>query len=73
MHKLNVILIISMAFVLAASCVALAGKSLNFGKTQQTYVPQKPDGTATKRTNNPTRGSGGPVHPGWNVNSNKKQ
>ena len=54
MHKLSVILIISMIFVLAAPCTALAG-----GKVEQTYKPQKEDGTtsATKRISNPSTGS----------------
>jgi hypothetical protein len=59
MHKLSVILAISMVFVLAAPCTALAGKSLNFGKVEQTYKPQKEEGTtgATKRISNPGTGS----------------
>ena len=70
MHRLSVILIISMIFVLAAPCTALAG-----GKVEQTYKPKKEDGTtsATKRISNPSTGSaikrvardakGGPLGP----------
>lgn len=56
MHKLNVILIIALAFALTAPCTALAGTSLNYTKIKQTYTEQKPDGV-TKRPNNPSTGS----------------
>jgi type VI protein secretion system component Hcp len=63
MHKLNVILIIAIAFVLAAPCVALADKkkvntprggiTLNYGKIKYQYKEQK----SQERINNPNAGS----------------
>jgi len=59
MHKANAVLIIAMALVVAAPCIALAGKkkvegpsesvSLNYGKIQYEYKQQ--------RTTSPKTGS----------------
>jgi len=59
MHKANAVLIIAMALVVAAPCIALAGKkkvegpsksvSLNYGKIQYEYKQQ--------RATNPKTGS----------------
>jgi len=59
MHKVNAVLIIAMGLVVAAPCIALAGKkkvegpsksvSLNYGKIQYEYKQQ--------RTTNPKAGS----------------
>jgi type VI protein secretion system component Hcp len=71
---MRAILTISMAFLLAAPCIALADKkkassgkdgpsesiSLNYGKTQNTY----------KQTN--SRQPGPAVKAGWDVNRNRK-
>jgi len=73
---MRAILTISMAFLLAAPCIALADKkkassgkdgpsesiSLNYGKTQYTYTD--------KRTN--SKQPGPAVKSGWDVKSNKK-
>ena len=59
MHKVNAVLIIAMGLVVAAPCIALAGKkkvegpresvSLNYGKIQYEYKQQ--------RTTSPKTGS----------------
>lgn len=59
MHKVNAVLIIAMGLVVAAPCIALAGKkkvegpsksvSLNYGKIQYEYKQQ--------RTTSPKSGS----------------
>jgi type VI protein secretion system component Hcp len=62
--KLNIVVTIATMFVLAAPCVAFAGKSgggapkggsapksnmsLNYGKTETTYKPQKTDAKTSK-------------------------
>ena len=73
---MRAILTISMAFLLAAPCIALADKkkassgkdgpsesiSLNYGKIQNTYTDKQTNG----------RQPGPAVKSGWDVNRNRK-
>jgi hypothetical protein len=64
---MRAVLIIAMAFLFIVPSAALAGAGLNYGKIEQKYVQQKPDGTnkpdATNKAGPKSGVSGGNATP----------